>query len=359
MSEKLNFGQFRRNIAIDLGTASVLVYLKGKGVVINEPSVVAMDSHTGKILSVGRQAKKMLGRTPGNIRATRPMKDGVIADFNATEKMLKYFIEKAVGKLFIRPNVVLCVPSEVTQVQRRAAMQASKLAGAYKTYLIEEPLAAAIGAGVDITDAGGSLIIDIGGGTTDIAVIALGGIIINKSLPVAGDECDVAITEYIKRKYNMIIGERTAEELKINIASAFPREDDTLFEVKGRNLINGLPMHVFVTSTDISEAIKGPIDQIIRTVQEVLEQTPPELAADLFERGAVMTGGGALISGLDHKLESKIGIPVRVAEGAMSSVVRGTGKALNWIHKLDSSEMGDETSRRRELEEREKLRRSI
>lgn len=354
-----NISNFRKNIAIDLGTASVLVYIRGKGVIINEPSVVAMDSYTGKILSVGKEAKKMLGRTPGNIRATRPLKDGVIADFNTTEKMLKYFIHKSIGKTMIRPNVVICVPSEITQVQRRAVMQASKLAGAYKTYLIEEPLAAAIGAGVDITDAGGNLVIDIGGGTTDVAVIALGGIIINKSLPIGGDECDTAITEYIKGKYNMIIGERTAEEIKINIASAYPREDDNLFEVKGRNLINGLPMHVFVTSTDISEAIRHPLDQIIRTVQEVLEKTPPELAADLYERGAVMTGGGCLVPGLDRKLESKIGIPVNIAEGPVTAVVRGTGKALSWIDKLDSSEMGEEGGRRRELEERERLRRSV
>ena len=300
-----------------------------KGVIINEPSVVAMDSYTGKILSVGKEAKKMLGRTPGNIRATRPMKDGVIADFNSTEKMLKYFIHKSIGKTMIRPNVVICVPSEITQVQRRAVMQASKLAGAYKTYLIEEPLAAAIGAGVDITDAGGNLVIDIGGGTTDVAVIALGGIIINKSLPIGGDECDTAITEYIKGKYNMIIGERTAEEIKINIASAYPREDDNLFEVKGRNLINGLPMHVFVTSTDISEAIRHPLDQIIRTVQEVLEKTPPELAGDVKSNGIVMTGGGALLNGLDKYFSNRFGLKCTVAENPEECVAIGTGESFS------------------------------
>ena len=342
----------RRNIAIDLGTASVLVFMRGKGVVINEPSVVAMDSYTGKVISVGREAKKMLGKTPGNIIATRPMKDGVIADFNTTEKMLKYFIEKAVGKSFFKPNVVICVPSQITQVQRRAVIQASRFAGANSTYLIEEPLAAAIGAGVDISDAGGNMIIDIGGGTTDVAVIALGGIIINKSIPVAGDECDKAISNYIKKKYNMIIGERTAEDIKINVAKASSPNDNDLFEVKGRNLTNGLPMHVFVTSNDIAEALNKPLTQIVDTVHSVLEQTPPELAADLFERGAIMTGGSSLIKGLDKRIEDRIGIKVQIAESPILAVVRGTGKSLNWIEKLDSSEMGEESMRKKAIEER-------
>ncbi len=344
----------RKSIAIDLGTASVLVYMRGKGVVINEPSVVAMDSYTGKVISVGKEAKKMLGRTPGNIIATRPMKDGVIADFNTTEKMLSYFINKTLGKSYFRPNVVICVPSEITQVQRRAVIQASKFAGAYKTYLIEEPLAAAIGVGVDIADTGGSMIIDIGGGTTDVAVIALGGIIINRSIPIAGDECDLAISNYIKRKYNMIIGERTAEDIKINIATANSRDDNDLFEVRGRNLINGLPMHVFITASDIAEALEKPLKQIVDTVHNVLEQTPPELAADLFERGVIMTGGSSLISGLDKRIQDKIGIKVKVAEGPATAVVRGTGKALNWIDKLDSSEMGEESNRKKAIEERMK-----
>lgn len=342
----------RRNIAIDLGTASVLVFMRGKGVVINEPSVVAMDSYTGKVISVGREAKKMLGKTPGNIIATRPMKDGVIADFNTTEKMLKYFIEKAVGKSFFKPNVVICVPSQITQVQRRAVIQASRFAGANSTNLIEEPLAAAIGAGVDISDAGGNMIIDIGGGTTDVAVIALGGIIINKSIPIAGDECDKAISNYIKKKYNMIIGERTAEDIKINVAKASSPNDNDLFEVKGRNLINGLPMHVFVTSNDIAEALNKPLTQIVETVHSVLEQTPPELAADLFERGAIMTGGSSLIKGLDKRIEDRIGIKVQIAESPILAVVRGTGKSLNWIEKLDSSEMGEESMRKKAIEER-------
>lgn len=344
----------RKSIAIDLGTASVLVYMKGKEVVLNEPSVVAMDSYTGKVISVGKEAKKMLGRTPGNIIATRPLKDGVIADFNTTEKMLSYLIKKSLGKSFIRPNVVICVPSEVTQVQKRAVLQASKFAGAYKTYLIEEPLAAAIGAGVDIADAGGNMIIDIGGGTTDIAVIALGGIIINKSIPVAGDKCDKAISNYIKNKYNMLIGERTAENIKIDIASASFKNNNDLFEVRGRNLISGLPMHVFINETDILKALEKPLNQIVNTVQTVLEQTPPELASDLFERGAIMTGGSSLIAGLDRKIQDKIGIRVKIAESPITAVVRGTGKALNWLDKLDSSEMGEESTRKRAIEERVK-----
>lgn len=348
----------RKNLAIDLGTASVLVYLRGKGVILNEPSVVAMDMFTNSIMAVGQQAKKMLGRTPGNIVATRPMKDGVIADFNATEKMLKYFIHKAIGRPLFRPNVIICVPSQITQVERRAVLQASRNAGANRTYLIEEPLAAAIGSGVDIADPGGTMIIDIGGGTTDVAVIALGGIVINRSIKIAGDECDEAIMEYIRKKYNMIIGERTAEDIKINIANATANDDDDrLYEVRGRSLINGLPMNVFVTSTDIAEALEKPLKEIINAVHYALDRTPPELAADLFERGALMTGGGSLIPGLDQKIESSIGIPVRVAEGPISAVVRGTGKSLQWISKLDSDESSQSEARRRALEESENLRR--
>ncbi|MDO5689334.1 MAG: rod shape-determining protein [Tissierellia bacterium] len=349
---------FRKNLAIDLGTASVLVYLRGKGVVLNEPSVVAMDTFTNNILAVGSQAKKMLGRTPGNIVATRPMKDGVIANFNATEKMLQYFIQKAAGRTLFRPNVIICVPSQITQVQKRAVLQSSRNAGAHRTYLIEEPLAAAIGSGVDISDPGGSLIIDVGGGTTDVAVISLGGIVINRSIKTAGDECDEAITDYIRRKYNMLIGERTAEEIKINIGTASPDHgDDRLFEVRGRSLINGLPMHVFVTSTDIAEALERPLNEIVDTVHYVLDKTPPELAADLFERGALMTGGGSLIPGLDKKIEDRIGINVRLSDGPISAVVKGTGKSLQWINKLDTDDSSYSEARRRSLEERELLRR--
>lgn len=340
----------RRKIAIDLGTATVLVYLKGKGVVLNEPSVVAYDSYTKKIISVGKEAKKMLGRTPGNIIAKRPMKDGVIADFNATEKMIRYFIEKTIGKSLIKPTLLICVPSQVTQVQRRAVIQASRYAGSNKTYLIEEPLAAAIGAGVDIADAGGNMVIDIGGGTTDVAVIALGGIVINRSIPIAGDELDEAIADYIKKRFNMAIGERTAESIKINIGSAYPRDDDELFEVRGRNIINGLPMHVYVTAMDVYRAIEKPINEIINTVHEVLEQTPAELAADLFERGIIMTGGGALISGLDKRIREATGIEVKIAEGPVTCVVRGTGKALSRIDQWDDTELGKLDSRRKLIE---------
>ncbi len=347
----------RRNLAIDLGTASVLVYIRGKGVVLNEPSVVAVDTFTNRILAVGSEAKKMLGRTPGNIVATRPMKDGVIADYVSTERMLKYFITKAIGKTLVRPNVIICVPSKITQVQKRAVLQASAHAGAHRTYLIEEPLAAAIGSGVDVADPGGNMIIDIGGGTTDVAVIALGGIVMSKSVKIAGDECDQAIAEYIRKKYNMMIGDRTAEEIKMTIGSAYGEDDDEVHEVKGRNLVNGLPMHVFVTSKDIAEALHDPLSKIVSTVHEVLENTPPELAADLFDRGTLMTGGGALIPGLDRMIQDHIGIDVNVAEGPITAVVRGTGKALQWIGMLDSGDDMRQDTRRRQFEEQERLRR--
>lgn len=263
----------RRSLAIDLGTASVLVYVKGRGVVLNEPSVVAMDAFTGKILAVGSKAKKMLGRTPGNIIATRPMKDGVIADYNSTEKMLKYFIEKSIGKSLIRPDVIICVPSQITPVQKRAVLQASRKAGANRTYLIEEPLAAAIGSGIDISDPGGHMIIDIGGGTTDVAVIAMGSIVINKSINIAGDELDEAIMSYIKNKYNMLIGERTAEDIKISLSDVEDIQNtDKLFEIRGRSLINGLPMQVFVTPLDVLEALESPINEIINACYYVLDK---------------------------------------------------------------------------------------
>lgn len=346
----------RRNIAIDLGTASILVYLRGKGVVCNEPSVVAMDTYSGRILAVGSEAKKMLGRTPGNVVAKRPLKDGVIADFNSTEKMLKYFIQKSVGKTLIRSNLIICVPSEINQVQRRAVLQAAKMAGAHKTYLIEEPLAAAIGCGLDITDPGAMMIIDIGGGTTDVAVISLGGIVINKSIRVAGDVCDRAISDYIRSRYNMIIGERTAEDIKMKIGSALAYNSDDLYEVKGRNLITGLPMHVFINNKDISTALEKPINEIVDAVAWVLERTPPELAADLYDRGLIMTGGGSLLTGLDKKIQERIGIKVRVADNPIAAVVLGTGKALQWMDKMNSGEMGREHSRRQLIEERERTR---
>lgn len=285
----------RRSLAIDLGTASVLVYVKGRGVVLNEPSVVAMDAFTGKILAVGSKAKKMLGRTPGNIIATRPMKDGVIADYNSTEKMLKYFIEKSIGKSLIRPDVIICVPSQITPVQKRAVLQASRKAGANRTYLIEEPLAAAIGSGIDISDPGGHMIIDIGGGTTDVAVIAMGSIVINKSINIAGDELDEAIMSYIKNKYNMLIGERTAEDIKISLSDVEDIQNtDKLFEIRGRSLINGLPMQVFVTPLDVLEALESPINEIINACYYVLDKTPPEIASDLLKKELLWLVGDLL-----------------------------------------------------------------
>lgn len=329
---------FRKKIAIDLGTASVLVYVKNKGVILNEPSVVAMNSYDNRIVSVGKEAKKMLGRTPGNIVAKRPLKDGVIADFDSTEKMLSYFIKKATGRSLIRPEVIICIPSAITEVQRRAVLQAAKYAGAYKTYLIEEPLAAAIGTGIDLSDASGNIIVDIGGGTTDVAVISMGGIVINKSIPIAGDNFDKEIQEYVKKKYNMLIGERTAENIKINIGNVYPVDEDEFFEVKGRNLLNGLPMHIYITSEDVSIAIKDIVEQIVATIAEVLESTPPELAADIFEKGIILSGGGSLLKGLEKKITKEIGITASLCKGPVSAVVRGTGKSLSSIERFKVSE---------------------
>jgi len=348
---------FRRNLAIDLGTASVLVYVRGKGVVLNEPSVVAMDTFTNQVLAVGSDAKKMLGRTPGNVMAKRPMRDGVIADFQATEKMIRYFMHKAVGRSFITPDLIICVPSQISQVQRRAVLQASKQAGANKTYLIEEPLAAAIGAGVDIADPRGSMVIDIGGGTTDVAVIALGGLVVSESIKTAGDELDDAIAEYIRKHYQMMIGERTAEELKIRIGRALPEEDEEFMEVKGRNLINGLPVKETVSSNEMAEAMKKPLKEIIDTVHRVLEKTPPELAADLYDRGAILTGGGSMITGLSEAIRERIGIDVTLTENPITSVVRGTGKALQWIDMLKANETKTFGAQRKLFEEQQALRR--
>lgn len=348
---------FRRNLAIDLGTASVLVYVRGKGVVLNEPSVVAVDTFTNQILAVGAEAKKILGRTPGNVVARRPMRDGVIADFSATEQMIRYFMQKAVGRSLLGPNMIVCVPSQVTQVQKRAVLQAGKQAGANKTYLIEEPLAAAIGAGVDIADPRGSLVIDIGGGTSDVAVISMGGIVVSKSIKTAGDEADEAITDYIRRTYRMIIGERSAEDIKIKIGRALPMEEEEFLEVKGRSLLNGLPCKQAVSSNEMAEALAGIIDTIATTVHEVLEKTPPELAADLYDRGAILTGGGAMITGLDQAIKERIGIEVRLAENPITSVVRGTGKALQWIDMLKANETRTFGMQRRQLDDWERLRR--
>ena len=324
----------RMDIGIDLGTASVLVYIKGKGIVINEPSVVAIDINTNKILEVGEEARKMLGRTPGNIVAIRPLRDGVISDFDITEKMLKYFIKKAVGNSIIKPRVIICVPSGVTEVEKRAVLEASNNAGAKKTYLIEEPVAAAIGAGLDITKPSGHMIIDMGGGTTDIAVISLGGIVVSRSIKVAGDKCDDAIVRYVRKKYNVMIGLRSAEELKIKIGTAFPVEEEKYMEVRGRNLVTGLPVNLTISSSDLLEAMEETITAIADAVHSVLEKTPPELAADISEKGIVMTGGGCLINGMDKLIEKRTGLDVTISEDAVSCVAKGTGQSLEHMDVL-------------------------
>lgn len=336
----------RADIGIDLGTASVLVYVKGKGIVLQEPSVVAIDQNTNKFLAVGEEARKMLGRTPGNIIAIRPLRDGVISDYDITERMLKYFIQKAVGRYLLKPRVIICVPSGITEVEKRAVQEASNQAGAIKTYLIEEPIAAAIGAGLDITEPSGNMIVDIGGGTTDVAVISLGGIVVSRSIKIAGDECDEAITKYIRKKYNMMIGERSAEELKLAIGSAFKREVEVFKEVRGRNLLTGLPITVNVSSTDMLEALKDPIQEIVDAVHVVLERTPPELAADISNKGILMTGGGALLHGMDKLISDRTGIEAKIANEAVSCVAIGTGKSLEWVEYLDNNIMDSNTIKR-------------
>lgn len=320
------------NIGIDLGTATVLIFVHGKGVVLNEPSVVAVNSKTGKVLAVGESAALMIGRTPDQVEAIRPLKDGVISDFKVTEIMLKAFISRVtVGFLarYFKPTIVVCVPSVITGVEQKAVEDACKHAGAKVVYLIREPIAAAIGAGIDITQASGSMILDIGGGTTDIAVISLCEAVVDSSIKVAGDKFDEAIVKYIRRKHNVLIGEPTAEELKINIGCAYPREEELYMEVRGRNLITGMPATLTVSSTEMLEALEEPISQIFEAVHSVLERTPPELMADISQRGILMTGGGALLYGLDRMLSAKVGIDVVVAEDPISCVAIGTGLALN------------------------------
>lgn len=330
-----------QDLGIDLGTASVLVYIKGKGIVLNEPSVVAIDRNNNKILAVGEEARLMLGRTPGHIVAVRPLRDGVISDYNVTEKMLRYFIDKAIGKKKIfKPRMVVCVPSGVTEVEKRAVIDAANQAGARATRLIEEPIAAAIGAGLDISKASGNMVIDIGGGTSDIAVISLGGIVVSSSIKIAGDKFDEAIVRYMRKKHNVMVGERTAEELKIKVGTAYPRDEEVTIEVRGRNLISGLPKTMEVTSQEMLEALTEPVAAIADAVHSVLERTPPELAADVSDRGIVMTGGGSLLYGLDMLISKRTGIPVYIAEDPVSCVAMGTGKALENIDVLQTSEPG-------------------
>lgn len=317
-----------KDIGIDLGTANILIYVKGKGIVIQEPSVVALDTKTGKVLSVGEEARKMIGKTPGTIKAIRPLRKGVISDYTATEKMLKYFISKAIGKksIFFKPRIAVCVPSGVTEVEKRAVKEAVKQVGARAVAIIEEPIAAAIGAGIDIAKAKGSMVIDIGGGTTDVAVISLGGVVISKSIKVAGDNFDNAIVRYMRKKHNMLIGDKSAEILKKGVGSAFEKESEISMEIKGRNLVSGLPKRMEITSKEMREALSDPLDNIIEAVHYVLEKTPPELSSDISDRGIIMTGGGSLLNGLDKLIESRTGIKVIRAEDTMSCVAYGTGK---------------------------------
>ena len=326
---------FGQDIGIDLGTATVIAYVKGKGIVLREPSVVAVNNLTGEVLAVGHEARRMLGRTPGNIVATRPLRDGVISDYTVTEKMLKYFIHKIGGKFLFSPRIMICIPSQVTEVEKKAVIDAASNAGARKVYLIEEPIAAAIGAGIDISKPCGNMIVDIGGGTTDIAVISLGGSVVSSSIKVAGDKFDEYIVKYIKRHHNVIIGERTAEELKVNVGCVFPKFQDMEMDVRGRDLTTGLPKTVTVYSSEMMEALEEPAMMIVEAVHAVLEKTPPELAADISDKGIYMTGGGCLIDGLDKLLQDKIGINVMIAEDAISCVAIGTGKALDNLDSID------------------------
>lgn len=327
-----NFFGFGENIGIDLGTATVLVYIKDRGIVIREPSVVAIDKDTNTILAVGEDARRMLGRTPGNIVAIRPLREGVISDYDMTERMLKYFIEKATGKRsFVKPAIAVCVPSSVTEVEKRAVEDATRQAGARQVYIIEEPIAAAIGSGIDISRACGSMVVDIGGGTTDIAVISLGGTVVSTSIKIAGDNFDDAIVKYMRKKHNILIGERTAEALKINIGTAYERTMSASMEVRGRNLITGLPKNITVTSEEMHEALYEQVNAVVDAVHSVLEKTPPELAADIADRGIVMTGGGSLLYGLDKLIKVKTGITAMVAEDSVSCVAIGTGEYIDYL----------------------------
>ena len=326
---------FSNDIGIDLGTANTLVYVRGEGIVLTEPSVVAINKDTGKVLKVGNEAKQIVGRTPANIVAIRPLRDGVISDFAVTEEMLRYFIQKAHTRpKLVRPRVVIGVPSGITEVERRAVRESAERAGAREIYLVEEPMAAAIGAGLPIQEPGGNMIVDIGGGTTEVAVISLGGIVVSKSVRVAGDEMDEAIITYLKNEYNLMIGERSAEKLKIQIGSAFPLEDETEMDVKGRDLITGLPRTLKITSQEAREALSEPVKIIVDTIKMNLELTPPELSADIVEKGIVLCGGGSLLRGIDKLLTQETGLPINLLENPLTCVCLGTGKILEEIKTL-------------------------
>ena len=329
-------GMFSNDLGIDLGTASTLVYAKGRGIVCNEPSVVAIDKATRKVLAVGMEAKRMLGRTPGDIVAIRPMKDGVIADFDATEQMLRYFIQKVHNrKTFLRPRIIVGVPSGITQVEQRAVRDSAEQAGAREVYLIEEPMAAAIGAGLPITEPSGNMVVDIGGGTTDVAVISLAGIVYSKTVKTGGDKMDEAIINYIKRKYNLLIGERTAEHIKITIGSAYKIDEESkTMEVRGRDLVSGIPKTLIIDDDEVREALMEQVIIIVNTIKVTLENTPPELAADIIEKGIVLAGGGALLTGIDVLIREETSLPIVIAEDPLSAVVMGTGKALDELDLL-------------------------
>jgi rod shape-determining protein MreB len=329
------FGWFSDDLAIDLGTATTLVYVRGRGIVLNEPSVVAVEKKTEKVLAVGTDAKKMLGRTPGNIVAVRPMKEGVIADFEMAEQMLKHFIRKAHNRsAFVRPRIIIGVPSRITQVEQRAVRDSAELAGAREVYLIEEPVAAAIGSGLPITEPSGNMVVDVGGGTTDIAVISLGGIVYSESVKVAGDRMDEAIMNYIKKKYNLLIGEHMAERIKFEIGSAYPFEERKTMMIKGRDLISGIPRTLVIDDAEVREALQEPIGTIVNAIKIALENTPPELAGDIIDRGIVLTGGGSMLKGMDTRFREETNLPIITVDDPLTSVVLGVGKILDELDLL-------------------------
>jgi rod shape-determining protein MreB and related proteins len=336
-----------RDMAVDLGTANTLVYVRGRGIVLSEPSVVAIDSRTGEVHAVGIEAKRMLGRTPGTIQAIRPLKDGVIADFDVTEEMLRHFIQKVHQSRWVHPRVVVCVPSGVTGVEKRAVEEACLNAGARTAYLIEEPMAAAIGAGLPVGEPTGSMIVDIGGGTSEVAVISLGGIVVSQSIRVGGDEMDEAIINYAKREYKLMIGQQTAEELKLEIGSACPMEEELQAEIRGRDMVSGLPKTVVLTSEEIRQALEEPLNQIVEAVKETLDRTPPELASDIMDRGIMLAGGGALLQRLDERLREETQMPAHLAESPLTCVAVGSGRSLEEFEAIHRSNRHSRNNRRR------------
>ena len=338
---------FTKDIGMDLGTASVLIYIKDKGIVLNEPSVVALDKNTGKLLKVGADAQAMLGRTPGNIIAIRPLREGVISDYEVTERMIKEFLHKVMGFQLFKPRIIICVPSGITEVEERAVIDAGIQAGARRVYLIEEPVAAAIGAGIDITQPEGHMIIDIGGGTSDIAVISLSGVVESSSIKIAGDQFNEAVVKYMRRKHNLLVGERTAEQMKMQIGCVFPPEEEMTMEIKGRCLLTGLPKLITVTSTEMMDAFEEPVERVLEAVHGVLERTPPELVADISDNGIVMTGGGSLVDGFDKLITARTGIHTMVADDAISCVAEGTGKSLDSLNSMTDGTVN--LSRRKQM----------